>query len=162
MIIHQNIMGQGSCLHDIEVNETYSFLVGFRIPCRLLAHHVDLLLYFKRLGWMLKDSREAGVRVQGLGLGGERWPFSWEILEISDLNGSWRIDEIGTLTVVDIEFGFYLSTVFFLVVLYNLPLENNQICMHDRKLGKRNTKNQDKIAQRQTKSSLMEDGSDHS
>lgn len=111
---------------------------------------------------MLKDSREAGVRVQGLGLGGERWPFSWEILEISDLNGSWRIDEIGTLTVVDIEFGFYLSTVFFLVVLYNLPLENNQICMHDRKLGKRNTKNQDKIAQRQTKSSLMEDGSDHS
>lgn len=37
---------------------------------------------------MLKDSREAGVRVQELGLGGERWPFSWEILEISDLNGS--------------------------------------------------------------------------
>lgn len=88
MIIHQNIMGQGSCLHDIEVNETYLFLVGFRIPCRLLAHHVDLLLYFKRVGWMLKDSREAGVRVQELGLGGERWPFSWEILEISDLNGS--------------------------------------------------------------------------
>ena len=37
---------------------------------------------------MLKDYREAGVRVQGLGLGGERWSLSWEILEISDLHGS--------------------------------------------------------------------------
>ena len=106
---------------------------------------------------MLKDYREAGVRVQGLGLGGERWPFSWEILEISNLNRSWRIDEIGTLTVVDIDFGFYLSTVFLLVVFYNFSLENNQTCVH---VGKHNTKNQDKIAQRQTKSSLVEDGSD--
>lgn len=66
------------------------------------------------------------------------------------------------LTVVDIEFGFHLSTVFLLVVFYNLPLKNNQTYMHDRKLGKHNTKNQYKIAQRQTKSSLVEDGSDSS
>lgn len=26
MIIHQNIMGQGSCLHDVEMNETHLFL----------------------------------------------------------------------------------------------------------------------------------------
>ena len=62
--------------------------------------------------------------------------------------------------MVDIEFGFHLSTVFLLVVFYNLHLKNNQTHTHDRKLGKHNTKNQYKMAQRQTKSSLVEDDSD--
>lgn len=35
---------------------------------------------------MLKECQEAGV--QGLELGGKRWSGSWEILEITDLNGA--------------------------------------------------------------------------